>query len=93
MKRNPPKASGAMAAVMAPLLLLACGQTEETRVQPSSDRLVARSVADVAAANAALAAPYEPSKSIAEIARPAPAAKATTPARSVARPVEPADAG
>lgn len=92
MERNPPKARGVASALGWSLLLMACGRGEEVAVEPSTDRLVARSVADVEAANAALAAPYEPSKSIAEIARPAPAAKATIPARSVVRPVESANA-
>jgi len=64
------------------LLLSACGEREAETAPPSSDQLIARSVEDVRAANAALAAPHEPSRSIAEIARPASPARQAVPPRA-----------
>ncbi len=80
MHRKPPPATALLCPIVGSLMVLGCAQGEEPAAQPSTDQLVARSVADVRAANAALAAPHAPSKSIAELARPATASQPARPA-------------
>lgn len=69
--------------------LAACGERGAEAPQASESRAIARSVEDIRAAEAAMAAPAVQSKSIAELTRPADAGKA---AKAGAKGSEKADA-
>jgi hypothetical protein len=62
--------------------LAACGERGAETSAPTEARAIARSVDDIRAAEAAKAAPVAPSKTIAELTRPAAKAAPEQPAKA-----------